>query len=402
MAWAAALFVLLAFTVASSIGRTTHGFIAYYGAARLLAAGELSAQAYDDRWFNEYVQRLTSTGVREIFTPNPPTMALLAMPLAGLPDADARAVWLLMSVLAYSIAVWFLIRRAPPATARVLPLLLFLLLVNPSVIANLRVGQAYLFAAALYALCAIALVRDRQVAAGAALGVLFAVKTTGAPLLLLLAMMRRWRALGAAFAAILLVVALTALRADGSVWTAYPGAARGMLDRPTIAVTASQSTLSLARRLCVPTADWNPRAPADCPTAADVVPAVLILLALAATIWFAPSGPAERWIAGGITLSVLAGPMAEDYHFAVLAVPIALLAPMSASRRDWLWLGLIAVLLLLPLRLTAFRFQDGWMALLAYPRLYAAWLLWGVHVFGARKGFRSLTDSRAYEPPFLR
>jgi hypothetical protein len=236
------------------------------------------------------------------------------------------------------------------------------------------------------------------VPAGAALGVLVAVKTTGVPLLLLLLVMRRWRALGTALAAIGIVVTLTALRADGSVWTAYPSAARGMLDRPTIAVTASQSTLSLARRLCVPTADWNPRAPADCRTAADIVPIVLILLALAVTAWFARFGPPGRWIAGGIALSVLAGPMAEDYHFAVLAVPVVLLVQTAGSRREWLWLGLVAVLLLLPLRLTAFRFQDGWWSVLAYPRLYAAWLLWGLHVFGARKGFRSPAGSRAYEP----
>ena len=83
--------------------------------------------------------------------------------------------------------------------------------------------------------------------------------------------------------------------------------------------------------------------------------------------------------------------MAEDYHFAVLAVPIVLL--LSTSARVWPWIGLVAMLLLLPLRLTAFRFQDGWLSLLAYPRLYAAWLLWAVHVFGVRKWFRSFPES---------
>ena len=68
LAWASALSILIAYTAAASIGRTTHGFIAYYGAARLFIDGELSADAYDDGWFHAYVQRITDTGVREIFT----------------------------------------------------------------------------------------------------------------------------------------------------------------------------------------------------------------------------------------------------------------------------------------------------------------------------------------------
>jgi hypothetical protein len=65
-----------------------------------------------------------------------------------------------------------------------LPFLVFVLLVNPPVLANLRLGQAYLFIAAMYALLAIALLHDRQSLAGALLGLLFAVKATGAPLFL--------------------------------------------------------------------------------------------------------------------------------------------------------------------------------------------------------------------------
>ena len=97
------------------------------------------------------------------------------------------------------------------------------------------------------------------------------------------------------------------------------------------------------------------------------------------------------WLSAAIVLSVLAGPMAEDYHFAVLAVPIVLL--LSTAAPVWPWILLVAMLLLLPLRLTAFRFQDGWLSLVAYPRLYAAWLLWSVHFFGVRKWFRRFPES---------
>jgi hypothetical protein len=388
LAWASALSILVAYTAAASIGRTTHGFIAYYGAARLFLAGELSADAYDDRWFNQYVQRLTSTGVREIFTPNPPTMALMAVPVAGLPPQGARTVWLFASMLVYAGAIWLLLRQAPPRRADLLPLVVFLLLVNPPVLANLRLGQAYLFVAAGYALFAVALLHDRQALAGATLGALLAMKATGAPLFLLLAATRRWRALAAGIAAVGAVAALTAPRVDRAMWTEYPGAVAGMIGRPTIGVTASQSTLSLARRLCAPDPDWNPRAPADCPGVAAILPGALIVLAVGSTALIARVPPTPEWLAAAIVLAVLAGPMAEDYHFAVLAVPIVLL--LSTGAHVWPWIGLVALLLLTPLRLTAFRFQDGWSALVAYPRLYAAWLLWAVCFFGVRKWFRSL------------
>jgi hypothetical protein len=377
LAWASALAILIAYSAAASIGRTTHGFIAYYGAARLFIDGELSADAYDDRWFNQYVQRITNTGVREIFTPNPPTMSLIAVPFAGLRPSGARTFWLLASIVVYAAAIGLLLQHAPPLREDVLPVLVFLLLVNPPVLANLRLGQAYLFIAAGYALIAVALIQDRQMLAGATLGVLFALKTTGAPLFLVLAAKKHWRALAAGVGAIGVVVALTSVRVERAMWTEYPSAVAELLSRPAIGVTASQSTLSVVRRLCVPDAVWNPRAPAECPRMAAIVPGVLILSALAMGVWISRVAPVHVWLAGGIALSVLAGPIAEDYHFAVLAVPIVLL--LSTTTSMWPWMGLVGALLLVPLRLTAFRFQDGWLSLVAYPRLYAGWLLWGVH-----------------------
>ena len=127
IAWALAITILTGYGAAVSIGRTTHGFIAYYAAARLFVAGDLSTDAYDDRWFGGYVQRITGTGVREIFTPNPPAMALMAVPLAGLQPQPARSIWLLASILAYAAAIALLLRHAPLTSTRWLPVAVFLL-----------------------------------------------------------------------------------------------------------------------------------------------------------------------------------------------------------------------------------------------------------------------------------
>ena len=91
-----AAMVLASFAVYSA-GSTTHGFVSYYTASRLLVDGQLGPDAYDDRWFGEAVQRLTRSNIREIFIPNPPPMALMALPVVVLDPQPARAVWLIAS-----------------------------------------------------------------------------------------------------------------------------------------------------------------------------------------------------------------------------------------------------------------------------------------------------------------
>ena len=83
LVWSAALAILAIYVILVAGPRTTHGFIAYYAASRLLVSGALGPSAYDDEWFMRYVQQITGTGVLEVFGPNPPTMALLALPVVA-------------------------------------------------------------------------------------------------------------------------------------------------------------------------------------------------------------------------------------------------------------------------------------------------------------------------------
>ena len=84
-----AALVLAAFTIYSARSMT-HGFVSYYAASKLLVAGKLGPLVYDDRWFGAYVQDVTASSVREIFIPNPPTMSLMALPVAWLDARTAR------------------------------------------------------------------------------------------------------------------------------------------------------------------------------------------------------------------------------------------------------------------------------------------------------------------------
>lgn len=370
IAWLFAALVLAAFTIFSARSMT-HGFVSYYAASKLLVAGDLGPQAYDDRWFGAYVQMVTQSSVREIFIPNPPTMSLMATPVAWLDARSARTAWLASSLVAFFAAAWALVqwsaRNGRPIPAPVV----LLVLLAPPVFTNLRIGQGYLFVFALFAGAVILLARGREGAGGALLGALLALKTSGVALAVLLAVRRRWRALAMAMIVALLLAAAIMPLIDPAMWMVYPDHVRAYVSRPASSVTAYQTTLSLFRRLCIADPTWNPTPAASCASIAFIIPMLLTggatLLTAAVTM---RSRRSEPWLAAAAALSVLTLPAVAEPHFVLLGIPLILI------KLQPLELAMVATLLIIPLEITAEKFTAGWWVLLAYPRLYAAWLLW--------------------------
>lgn len=389
--WAAGLLVLAAYVLRVAVGRTTHGFIAYYAAARLLVAGHLGPWVYDDAWFMGYVQDLTGTRVLEIFGPNTPTMALLALPVSFLGPSGARHLWLAASLFGLALGSAALVGHAIRRDERVPAAFVALLLLSPAVFANLRTGQAYLVVFGALTAAALCLVRHDDARAGVLIGLALLLKSSGLPLLVLLVVKRRVRSVVAAVLVGAAGAALLTLWVDPGIWLRYLAYVWEFVQRPSTSVSAYQTTRGLFRHLCIGDPEWNPAAAAKCATAATVVPSLLIASAVVITIRAAAGARTELWVAAGVCLSVLAVPIAEEHEFALLGLPMmfALQARARAARREgvsnwWPWL-LFAALFVVPLDYTAFRFTAGWSALAAYPRLYAAWLLWGLTIAEMRR-----------------
>lgn len=370
--WGAAAAVLVTYVFWSSAWRTTHGFISYYAAARLLIEGRLGPEAYDDAWFGQYVRAITGTDVLEIFIPNPPMMALMATPVAWLDPHAARPIWLLAS-LAAAVATAFALSRYRERIESPRPsMVMAIVLLNPAMFANLRTGQGYLFVFALLGGAGLLLIRRRDGWAGVLAGLAFACKSAGLPLLLMAAWMGRWRSVQAALVTVAITIVTTAALVDGGMWTRYPGAVREFVDRPAGSVTAYQTTLGLFRRLCVANPEWNPQPAMACEPFAFAIPALLLTGAVALSLYFARRSPAHLWVAAGLCLSELTLPTAAESHFMLFAAAVALV-PLGA------WpLGIFAVLYFVPLAVTAEAYTTGWSVLAAYPRLYAAWFLWAL------------------------
>ncbi len=239
-----AAMVLAIFTVLSA-GAMTHGFVSYYTASRLLVSGELGPRAYDDQWFGDAVKRLTASDVREIFIPNPPTMAVMALPLVGFEARPARALWLIGSLLGFIAAVAALVKYQSLRNPDVPIPVLLLMLLSPAVFTNLRIGQGYLIVFALFKATALLLIKERDRAAGICLGALLALKTSGVAIVFPLIARRRWIALASAgITAAILALAITPL-IDSAMWAIYPSQVRAYVARPASSVTAYQTTLGL-------------------------------------------------------------------------------------------------------------------------------------------------------------
>ena len=94
-------------------------------------------------------------------------------------------------------------------------------------------------------------------------------------------------------------------------------------------------------------------------------------MALVITVLAVQRAPqSQAGLVAGAVLSLLALPASAEVHFVLLGIPL-LLMPLRPIE-----LAIIAFLMIVPLEFTAERFTAGWSVLLAYPRLYAAWLLW--------------------------
>jgi hypothetical protein len=380
--WVAVYFWRVALPAARA---TTNGFAAYYTAAHLLAHNPQElGRSYEDDWFAEQIARVGIEGVYDVFKLQPPTMSLVMLPLVCLPPAEARLVWIFTSLL-FLLAGLALLARALGLPARWglwgLPLCLFFAPVTE----NLRNGQAYLLIFFFLCLFYWLALKKKDVLAGTVLGMMLVLKTMALWLWPLLLVERRWRILLSALGVAVVLAAVSLPVIGLETWLAYARLLPRLATMPERYVTAYQTWTSLVGHLFVFDARWNPAPLADWPLLARL----LNLAVLAVTFLFS-----LRWgqlgsnrlevraltLALYLSLVVVNAPVGEGHHYAMV-LPSLLVAFWWAwkARLDWkAWAALIVASLMvgLPLPYRASRLQAGWLALLAYPRVYGSYVLW--------------------------
>lgn len=380
VAWLVALLALvaLAWRVADGLGRPTGVFPSYWVAARLVLAGEPIARFYDDRWFARQVAERVP-GVHEIYHANPPTTALLCLPLAPLPHDAAKGIMVALSALALLLSLG-IVHRARPVPAAWRPWLAAFVLLAPAVRSNLVHGQVYLLVLLLFVLAWRCRRREPGVA-GSALGLAAVAKMAGLPLWLLAAIERRWRALATAGIVAAAGLAAASAVAGPGVWTAWRGRIAELARDPRLSIPVYENLHAWALRLLAPHPRFNPDPLVNAPALAQPLVAVLVAGLLAVSLLAArATADGDLRFSLFLLLSLLASPVTGQDTLAVALLPAALL---TARLRRWRSPagGVLAVGCLLTFGPGAGlldRFADGAAALAAFPRLYGTLLLWGL------------------------
>jgi hypothetical protein len=362
----------------------------YYLAARAYRDGLPLERLYDAIW----IQRLKDhAGLDQDFVGYVPLTlysALPVVPLASLPALAAKRVWLAASLLVLAATIW-LSRRLTALPARRVALLVFLAVVPLRT--NFQFGQQHLLVLALLGLAAWLDVGGRPARAGAVLAVAAALKVYPALFVLFFLRRRRWRAV-AGMAAAGAALALLGLALFGwEPWRVYlvevvPRALlRGEVVDP---YELGNGLTGLLRRLFVLEPALNPHPLADAPAAFALLQSAITAALLAGGLWLVgPGAERERedprrarldW-ACFVTLLLVLSSGPASYHLCALVLPAVLgvdhLLAAGRPRHAALLVATYAAVCL-PLYGSLPAEPEGWVILLAYPRLYALLAFAGV------------------------
>ena len=376
--------IFVAGTVRPALDTMRFGFPVYYTSSRLVVDGDWSPDVYDNAWFFDRSLDLTDGRIGEIYRPNTPVASLLAIPIASIDIETARRIWMAADLALIVLTVVLLLAalpvlRSPPRIAAVIALFLWWAPLRETV----SLGQAYALMLALQAVALWAVVRGRAATAGVAVGAAIAAKLAAVPLFLLLAVRGSIRSVAVAVGTAIVLAGLTLGFAGLEGWTRFIGVLGDDVMRPptSVAVTAFQSTTGLFAHLFAPDPRWNTGAVAALPVLATAAALLATGVVLGLTLWLGRHGRADIAVGAAVTSGVLVVNLAQEHHFTMLLVPVvvALARWLETTERrllDIAWLALAAFLLAAPLPYEDPSLADGWIALLAYPRLYGAWLLW--------------------------
>jgi Glycosyltransferase family 87 len=205
--------------IESYISDNFHNDFTFYVAAARLGLSHGWSRLYDLRLQQEQLAAIGSAiHVAQLARyVSPPPLAWLAVPFTALPFGLAYWMWGLLLLMALALT-W---RLAAPGQGRVRLIYLAAAIGWLPVIYGLALGQPVLFVAAGVASCYALLLRDRQLAAGAALVVLVLKPQVAFLVPTALLVTGRWRAFSSAAAVLAAVAILSAVALGPSGMTTY-------------------------------------------------------------------------------------------------------------------------------------------------------------------------------------
>ncbi|WP_444995092.1 glycosyltransferase family 87 protein [Aliikangiella sp. IMCC44359] len=382
--------VVFSWQVTKSIKQPGADFDSYYVAAHLILNGENISKIYDDEWFRKEVNKHRE-GYNTIFDANLPTTAIALLPLGFGSENTARLVWLIINIvlLIYIIKETTSISRMSEIAR---PLWYSAVLLSQPVTTNLYQGQAYLVITAGLIWLYHCVLGKRENKAGLILAFLFMFKTAGTMLWPYFVIQKRWKLLLVAVLTIAITLLATFPLIGFEGWEAYFERAAQKMQSPYKSVTAYQTIESWFQHMFSPHPVTQTKPIIALPLAwAHGMTVGLVVLLLSLSILATHKFPKaiELHLATFILLIPTCVPVTLIHAYSITLIPIAILLKAvcetsMVKERVLVFTG--TILILLPLPFKSSGLFDGYLSLLAYPKLYGALILWAISMWLLTRG----------------
>ncbi|MBS4027664.1 MAG: DUF2029 domain-containing protein [Ignavibacteriales bacterium] len=357
----------------------------YYTASRLVLEGKEIDKMYDDEWFQS---RMRDYGINEQgkFAPFPPLTALVFLPLAHYEPLTAKQIWTTINLLLLLLNVILL--SSILKTNWKYSLLLFLLS-GLALINNVKFGQLYLLLSYTILLGYYFYREDEKILSGISFGMMIGIKYFPFIFVLYLAFRKEWKLVLTSLVTTVVLSLLAFFILGVEMHTAFVETSlfnhiNGILQNPFS--STFQSWNSLFRRLFVFDEQWNPHPVFSSNILFEILRWFIIIIVSYVQYIFLKkvfaTQPKEKseplaFAIIGIVGMYLA-PATATYHFLIIVLPVALLLK-EASEFSLRWTILLGIIFTAIgyIPYSFFRSFDaqGWLTLLAYPRLWLQTLL---------------------------
>jgi YVTN family beta-propeller protein len=392
-------------------GDETFCFSSAYTAARLAVRHEASGNMQDFGWFEAQTRRY-GFKADDIFAGNPPSAALVMVPIAELKHQQARLVWTWLSLLFWVAGVAILgfdmVTRCGGSAIAAAPGLLCLAVLFEPLRSNVEVGHVYVFAFLLQSIGCWLWLRQRPAAAGSVFGALLALKGYGVPLIALAVLRRDWRFAGAAAGAFAGFATLAGALLGFRQWVYFAETYLGpsISGTRTPALQTLKSFLSYALRL--PTVRSGSLKVLT-PFAEHLLLALLGIAFAGLLVWlseFRLSGwrisaravlpPSPAVLCACVVMNLIFSPWAEDHAYPMAMTALLLMLP-ELSRAGIVTAGVIGggILLSWPFHLADRMLIAPWNLVTDFARLWGAIILLAAALlaeYQRRRGSQVVTE----------
>ena len=387
-----ALFLVRTVIPASSV--VTGGYLACYVGGQIVKNHEPGDHLYDEKLFLERSLQVSGGQARDVYSPDPPPLAVACLPLAYLQLLDARHVWIWLNVLFLGLAIALIAAQfsRPPQLLTITLLTALFTLAGPTR-DQFFLGQLYALLLLLHVIGWRAYIGRRDALAGTALGLAMVLKVSGWPIGLLMIARRRWTAVGWAVITALGVAIITLPWVGIDAWRAeFLSGIPKVLGSSAATLTAYQDTTGFWQHWFRYDAELNPSPIINAPWLTTVLTLATTGIACVALVVRKCASYAS--FAAAVALIELLSPAAEQYHYTVLLLPLAILWRDAWLHRCRFALGAAAVVTFLIGWPIPYKSpHPEWAFLLSYPRLLGGWILFAALLMTCRSRDEAISEA---------